>query len=206
MRCSVPALVAALALCAAPVVALEFEGCTKAQIESAGDAVARAKVMTEAALDAFGHTQDYERWFGSYGTASAATVQQNLTAIDLVLGTEAITLVCNRVGREGCLVDTFANVWPDKPFVINLCPGFFEMPGIAEMTASHPGFQNGSREGTIIHELSHFTVLAGTDDECYSRRVCSSMARTEPRRAIRNADSYQYFVEDVFLGSELAKE
>ncbi len=206
MRSCGVALLVVLVSAGAPAVALQFEGCTKVQMEKAGDAVAQAKEMTEIALEAFGNTQDYLRWFGTYSTANATTVQTNLTAIDLVLGTDAITLVCNRVGREGCMADTFANVWPDKPFVINLCPGFFNMPAVIELHPGHPDFQNGSREGTIIHEVSHFTVIAGTEDECYSRRVCSNMARNDPRRAINNADSYQYFVEDVFLGAELAKE
>jgi peptidyl-Lys metalloendopeptidase len=48
-----------------------------------------------------------------------------------------------------------------------------------------------------VHEISHFLRVARTDDHCYSRPVCQQMAREDAARAIDNADSYQYFTEDV---------
>lgn len=206
MRHLVSVAVALVSLALQPAHALGFDRCSKAQIDIATEAVRGAKRMTEASLGAVGDTELYIRWFGRHSAGHARIVTQNLTAIDLALGAEALTLVCPRVGEEDCSFDTFANVWPDEPFVINLCPAFFRMPSIDGFGQRSQGFQNGTREGTIIHEVSHFTVIAGTDDECYSRRICSNMARIDPRRAIRNADSYQYFVEDVYLGLDPAKE
>jgi peptidyl-Lys metalloendopeptidase len=49
----------------------------------------------------------------------------------------------------------------------------------------------------LIHELSHFPSAGGTKDHCYNRRDCARMAQSDPARAIENADSYQYFTEDV---------
>lgn len=186
-------------LAVTPAVALTFERCTKTQIDIATEAVHGAKRMTALAREAVGDHDHYLRWFGLYSPANARIVENNLVAIDLALRAGALTLVCPPVGEDECWVDTFANVWPDEPFVINLCPAFFTMPPMDGFGQRSSGFQNGTREGTIIHEISHFDVIAGTDDECYSRRFCATMARHDPRRAIRNADSYQYFVEDVYL-------
>ena len=84
--------------------------------------------------------------------------------------------------------------------MINLCPSFFAMPGVAGIVAGGVSFETGTREGTIIHEVSHFEAVAATGDHCYGRSDCAVMARRDPGLAVRNADSYQYFVEDVALG------
>lgn len=181
------------------VQALTFERCDKAEMAIATDAVKGAQLLASAAAAAVGDTEDYARWFGRFSMTNAETVRSNLKAIDLTLRANAVKAVCPNVGEEDCKVDTFANVWPDQPFVVNLCPAFFDMPVMSSMRIGTPDAENGSREGTIIHELSHFIVVAGTDDECYTRTVCSNMARNDARRAIRNADSYQYFAEDVVL-------
>ncbi|MCC5972936.1 MAG: protease [Rubellimicrobium sp.] len=206
MRSFLSVAVGLLALAAMPASALTFDRCTKAQIDAATEAVQGAKRMTGVARAAVGDHEHYVRWFGGYSPGNARIVEENLAAIDLALGAGALTLVCPALGEEDCWSDTFANVWPDEPFVINLCPAFFRMPGVEGFGPRASGFQNGTREGTIIHEISHFDVIAGTDDECYSRRFCASMARLDPRRAIRNADSYQYFVEDVYLLPDADKE
>ena len=58
----------------------------------------------------------------------------------------------------------------------------------------------GSREGTLIHEMSHFNVVADTEDWCYGRSTCSAKARGNPTAALGNADSVQYFAEDAANG------
>ncbi len=73
------------------------------------------------------------------------------------------------------------------------------------MARLRPGTENsdnGSQAGTLIHELSHFLVVADTHDHCYSRTECSDMAERDARRARTNADNYQYYVEDVTYFAE----
>lgn len=50
-----------------------------------------------------------------------------------------------------------------------------------------------SRAGTIVHEVSH--KYAGTRDKEYGSIECGILARQEPDKAVKNADSYEYFVE-----------
>lgn len=61
-----------------------------------------------------------------------------------------------------------------------------------------------SKIGTLFHELTH--AVADTDDcknkdgqTCYGRKLCRRLAIEEPGMAVRNADSYEFFMESKFL-------
>lgn len=179
--------------------AATFAQCTKAQIAQAAGAVEGARALVRAAADAVADDADYARWFGRWDAERAAEVRATYLAIDAVLGAEALHVVCPPVGMDGCTVSVFANVWPDEPFRVNLCPAFFSMPGIAGVVEGSFVFETGTREGTIIHEVSHFDAISATWDHCYGRTDCALMARRDPDRAVANADSYQYFAEDLAL-------
>ncbi|KAJ3548999.1 hypothetical protein NMY22_g1045 [Coprinellus aureogranulatus] len=51
--------------------------------------------------------------------------------------------------------------------------------------------------GTMIHEASHYNRNGGTDDIVYGRPDAMELARTTPASAIRNADNYEFFAENV---------
>jgi peptidyl-Lys metalloendopeptidase len=53
-----------------------------------------------------------------------------------------------------------------------------------------------SKGGTLVHEMSHFTVVAGTDDWVYGQAAAAALAGSDPDRAIDNADSHEYFGEN----------
>jgi hypothetical protein len=50
--------------------------------------------------------------------------------------------------------------------------------------------------GTLIHETSHFTIVAGTDDHAYGQSSCQSLAQNDPARAVDNADNHEYIAEN----------
>ena len=87
---------------------------------------------------------------------------------------------------------------------MHYCRPFFSLPSVIGISPTSPLLENGTMEGTIIHEVSHFDQTAGTEDYCYSRTDCSRMAMRDPNSARRNADSLQYYAEDVLFygGSE----
>jgi peptidyl-Lys metalloendopeptidase len=53
-----------------------------------------------------------------------------------------------------------------------------------------------SRGGTLVHEITHFTVVAGTDDWVYDQAAAGMLAGSDPARAVDNADSHEYFREN----------
>jgi peptidyl-Lys metalloendopeptidase len=62
---------------------------------------------------------------------------------------------------------------------------------------SAPTTGTDSKGGTIVHEVSHFNIVAGTDDVVYGQSGAKSLAISDPAQAIQNADSHEYFAENT---------
>lgn len=182
---------------AAPAAAQQHSGCSGPQAAIVDGSLDTAKELTLKAAVAVGNTSDYQRWFGDYSQANAEEVRATLKAIVAALRSGGVTAQCDTVSDDGCTGGEYAWVFPGEPFLLHLCPSFFNLPPLTALRPGDRRSDNGTREGTIVHELSHFQLVASTEDHCYSRSVCSQMAREDVRLAIENADSYQYFTEDV---------
>lgn len=190
-------MIAGLGAIGTPAAAENYAGCTTTQVEVITEALGTAKDLTLKAAVNIADTSDYQRWFGAYSDANAEKVRANLKAVVTAIRNGGVTAQCDQIADAGCRGGEYAWVFPDQPYRMYLCPAFFTLP---PLTALQPGTrrsENGTREGTIVHEVSHFVHVADTEDHCYSRRDCARMARDDARRAIENADSYQYFTEDV---------
>ncbi len=174
-----------------------YIGCTAAQIEVIEGALGTAKDLTLKAAVNIGDTADYVRWFGAYSDANAEKVRANLKAVVTAIRNGGVTAQCDQVTDAGCRGGEYAWVFPNQPYRMYLCPSFFTLPPLEALQPGSRRSENGTREGTIVHEVSHFVHVADTEDHCYARRECAQMARGDARRAIENADSYQYFTEDV---------
>jgi peptidyl-Lys metalloendopeptidase len=122
----------------------------------------------------------YDGWFGAQDAGRAATVNSNFTAIRDAFETKPLKIDC------GCNENYFAYVYPAQPYTIYVCKAFWTAP----LTGTD------SRGGTLLHELSHFDVVAATDDHVYGQQGAAELARTDPARAVRNADSHEYFGEN----------
>ena len=197
MRLFVGFLCLAMTL-ANPAIA-RMEGCSKAQEASVKTAVAVAKRLAVTAAANVRDDEHYSKWFGNYSPAAAETVRANFKSIARAIRTGGVTARCGRVGREDCEIETYAYVFSDEAFLVHICPPFFDQPHMRTFNPGTEDGENGSKGGTIVHEISHFVVVAQTEDHCYSRSECSDMAIRDPNRAIENADSYQYFAEDIWL-------
>jgi peptidyl-Lys metalloendopeptidase len=96
------------------------------------------------------------------------------------MDTASVTLDC------GCRKKYYAYVYPTQPYTIYLCSVFWTAP----LTGTD------SKAGTLIHEMSHFNVVAGTDDYVYGQAGAKNLAITNPAQAIDNADNHEYFAEN----------
>jgi len=54
-----------------------------------------------------------------------------------------------------------------------------------------------SMSGTIVHEVSHFNVVAATDDFRPNQSGIRALAISQPENAIRAANAYEYFAENT---------
>lgn len=125
-------------------------------------------------------TQRYTKWFGAMTTSRWNTAKSHFTAINSAFSTKAITLDCS------CTQSYYAYVYPTQPYKIYVCNAFWSAP----MTGTD------SKAGTLVHEMSHFNVVAGTDDWAYGQSAAASLAISNPTRALDNADSHEYFAEN----------
>ncbi len=55
-----------------------------------------------------------------------------------------------------------------------------------------------SQSGTLIHEMSHFENIGGTMDHAYGLRNAKVLASQDPKRALYNADTFEYYLENAF--------
>ena len=126
-------------------------------------------------------TPRYTTWFGTVSMANWNTLITHYTKIRDTLNQNRLSYDCScKIPR------TFSFVFPSRPYKIHLCPVFWQVPAT--------GTDSGG--GTLIHELSHFTVVAGTQDYKYGQIPCQKLAMTDPAKAIENADSHEYFAEN----------
>lgn len=175
--------------------------CTKTETGQARAAMHRAEGLLLTATAAIGPNEAFDRWFGPYHPKTGDVVRRNLKSMVKALRSDKVTAECKNNGQGLCASDTYAFINRDTPLHVNLCPNFFAMDTMKQLNAASLEEGTGTRAGTIIHEVSHFHQVAGTEDVCYTREECSDMARSAPQDALINADNYQYFVEDVtFLG------
>lgn len=130
----------------------------------------------------------YRKWFGPFTQPRADLVRRAVAGIrgQAVCKTFVIYILaqCERPDT----IALFRKPDSDDHYgLLGLCRPFF--------TLGETGLD--SRSGTLGHELSH--GYADTDDHAYGPAACLALAKSQPDRAVRNADSVQYFLEDVIL-------
>lgn len=167
--------------------AAAYANCSSSQQTSVGTAhtSARSYAANSASyLNAGTAGPRYTTWFGSYNSSRYATVRDHFNKIQSALDTKTTTYNC---ACDPAYQSAFAYVYSNQPYQIYLCGAFW--------AANNTG--TDSRAGTIIHEQSHFTVNGGTRDYAYGQSAASRLARTNPKRAIQNADNHEYFAENT---------
>ncbi len=123
----------------------------------------------------------YTTWFGAVTLTRKNTVSSHFTAISGAMNTAGITFDCSSKRN------VYAYVYPNLPYTIYLGKVYWTAPGIG----------TDSQAGTLIHEMSHFDIVANTDDVVYGQAGARNLAISDPEAATRNADSHEYFAENT---------
>lgn len=168
------------------VLGISTVACNASQIAIVNNAVLSARTYSERAkgyLNAGTTGARYTTWFGAYTSSRYATAQQHFTSIDNALDQTGgqVTINC------GCTDNYYAYVIKNQPYQIFVCNIFWSAPLVG----------TDSKAGTLIHEMSHFTVVADTDDHAYGQGLAQSLAINNPTQALDNADSHEYFAENT---------
>lgn len=162
--------------------------CSNSEINQIDSGLAAASTMADDSVDYLvtypsgsrSNSERYSTWFGSYSSSNWNTITDNFTAIKDAIDNKPLTFDCS------CNDNYYAYVYPTQPYVVYLCNAYWAAPTSG----------TDSKGGTIVHELSHFNVVAGTDDLAYGQTNAKKLAR-KAKRAIRNADSHEYFAENT---------
>jgi peptidyl-Lys metalloendopeptidase len=163
---------------------VSFVGCSNSQQSSISSGVNAAKSMAADANSYLGANKTgprYTTWFGAYASSNYNTVKSNFVKIGDALNNKPLVFDCGT-----CTQNAYAYVYPNQAYKVYLCGAYW----------SAPISGTDSKGGTTIHEVSHFDVVAGTDDLAYGQSACKKLAK-RPKSAIRNADSHEYFAENT---------
>ncbi|HSX59599.1 MAG TPA: M35 family metallo-endopeptidase [Tahibacter sp.] len=161
-----------------------FVGCSttrKNQVATARTSATSYANNSRSYLTAGTQGSRYTWWFGTYNSSRYSTVRTHFNNIHSALSSQPFTFDCS------CTDDYYAYVYPNQPYRIYLCNAFWSAPNTG----------TDSRAGTIVHEVSHFNVMGGTDDWAYGQSAAHNLAVSNPSRAVDNADSHEYFAENT---------
>jgi peptidyl-Lys metalloendopeptidase len=161
-----------------------FDACTATQQAILIDSRAQAQTYaseSEGYLEPLNTaTTRYGEWFGLFTPLRYDTVSSHFTKLHNAWDNAGVTFHC------GCKQNVYAYVYPDRPYHIYLCKVFWQAPLAG----------TDSKGGTLIHEMSHFYVVASTTDYVYGQTGARALAISDPDKAIMNADNHEYFSEN----------
>jgi len=168
---------------------VSFIGCSNTRITQIRTALTSTESYASNALsylNAGTRGARYTTWFGTYDSTRYSTARSHFSAISNAASTQPLAFDCSTCPGTAN-ASAYAYVFANAPYRIYLCNAFWAAPNTG----------TDSRAGTIIHEVSHFTVVAGTNDYAYGQTAARSLASSNPARAVRNADSHEYFAENT---------
>jgi peptidyl-Lys metalloendopeptidase len=161
-----------------------YTSCTTSRQSSLVTARNNASTYASAAynyLNAGTQGSRYTTWFGTYNSTRYNTVKSHFLNIRNAMDTASVRFNCS------CTDSAYAYVYPTQPYTIYLCNAFWTAPSTG----------TDSKAGTLVHEMSHFNVVAATDDWAYGQTAAKNLARTNTTKAVDNADSHEYFAENT---------
>lgn len=162
-----------------------YRGCSIVRQDLIRQAFSLATAYTNNAVEYLARSSSrsrYVTWFGRYSLSRWRIVNSNFQRISRSLRNNRYIIDCSCTNGG-----IYGYVFPNYPFNIYVC-GLFWSSAMGGLD---------SKAGTLIHEASHFSKIVGTDDIAYGQVSCRNLARNYPIQTLRNADSYEYFAENI---------
>lgn len=126
----------------------------------------------------------YSTWFGTRYSGYMNTVKGAYLNIKSAMQTYKFTMYFD--GPECAKIKNVIAYTYKGSTVIYLCSLYRTEPNTKGAN---------TKVGTVLHELTH--AVARTDDLTYGQSNCAALARSQPSRAIQNADNYRCFSEPL---------
>jgi uncharacterized Zn-binding protein involved in type VI secretion len=131
-----------------------------------------------------------KKWFGDSDESTRQLLKDRVDKVMNKLSSMSpeTDFVPAEPGEEDC----FAYVYPTRDDKIYLGTDFKYAPATG----------TDSKAGTLIHEISHYQSTGRTRDvkmadgsTAYGHSKCEKLAKEDPEKAKKNADSFEFFVE-----------
>ena len=171
----------------------QFVGCTDTEKTVLNTAHDEAVVISKESLDVLNNAparsegERYKTWFGSADENRKTLVTANFNKIYDAFENKNVSFNCSECKEEEeDYSNIYAYVYPDAHYTIVLCGVFWQTNTEGSDTQA----------GTLIHEMSHFTIIGSTQDYVYGHDDAKELASTEPIKATNNAENYEYFAEN----------
>ncbi|OLQ09224.1 hypothetical protein AK812_SmicGene7193 [Symbiodinium microadriaticum] len=189
-------------------------GKKKAWEDEAVRIAVKAQAYTAKALRSMGSRQVphlVTKWFGANDDFTRSEVSGILNGVHRLLSNVNYVFP-----GEDCTPSTYAYVYPSPPWNKNMRGRY-----VFHLCDLYMNTIEGDKIETLTHEVSPKRNYNGdyryTDDVCakgkeedgsckdgkvaYGRWTCEKLAREYPEEAVKNADSYCFFINDVALKS-----
>lgn len=169
--------------------------CNDVQTLIVKDALLKAQNALKVVTTELGNDQidlaRYTKWFGAPSSDSITKVKEVYSKALAFSSFQRFWCPLSSTMDLPWNVNEAAAVLPDDdPLAIYFAIPFFSLNDQGP----------DSRAGTIVHELTHQKTVGSTSDHAYGQPAAKKLASQEPGKARRNADNYQYYLEDVFFG------
>lgn len=164
-----------------------YAGCSASQTSSIRSALTAAENYANEAFQylsgAASAKARFTTWFGAFSAINWNKLKSHFSNLTSTVASRTLSFDCSCPNGQP---NTYAYVYPSMHYKIYLCSQFWKSATTG----------TDSMGGTIIHELAHFTVIAGTNDHAYGQSSCQSLAQRNPIQALANSDNLQYFSEN----------
>ncbi|XP_011410402.2 PREDICTED: uncharacterized protein LOC105316861 [Amphimedon queenslandica] len=123
----------------------------------------------------------YRTWFGAYDASRFTTVSNVYNYMRNGLASKSVRYYNN---GPSCKSNWVAYTYRSySGTTVYLCNSFYKYPTACRGTKY-------TKERVLLHEWAH--ALGGRSDEAYYADNCKKLAKNEPARAIKNADSFSF--------------
>lgn len=135
----------------------------------------------------------FKKWFGSDSDKAKDQIKDRIAANKNVMNKANYRPGIDDTSKGPITITSkavheFAHVYGSDPnHNVYLNPLFW--------SATLEGTDN--QAGVLLHETSHFKDVGGTRDFAYGQANALNLASNHPDQALNNADSYEYFMEEV---------
>ena len=162
-----------------------FSGCSATrqnQLLTARTDASNYAADSAAYLNAGRQGNRYITWFGAFLQSRYDTAKNHFVNINNAMANASVHFDCTCTQSN-----IYAYVYRNQPYNIYLCGAFWSAPATG----------TDSKAGTLVHEMSHFAVVANTEDWAYGQQAARNLATNNPSQAVTNADNHEYFAENT---------